>query len=111
MSTELAWSAGFFDGEGCTTFHSEKQKRYPRLRIGQSGDNGNEVLERFKTAVGEGKVYGPYPIAKNQTKIRWTFQVAGNKKVSRVLYQLWPYLSSEKKQQAINVLGERYPLH
>jgi len=102
---ELAWAAGFFDGEGCTTYHLGKhQRKYPRLRVSQSGNNGNELLERFKNAIGFGIVYGPYKIAKNQTKIRWVFQVTGFEKVQATISLLWDWLGTEKRNQAVKIL-------
>ena len=64
---EIAWAAGFFDGEGC--FSYIQKARYVCLRIGQSE---LEPLERFREAVGLGKIYGPYS---HTHKDRWSRRV------------------------------------
>ena len=52
---ELAWAAGFFDGEGC--FSYTEKARYGVATITQADIR---PLDRFKTAVRVGNVYGPY---------------------------------------------------
>lgn len=56
---DLAYVAGFFDGEGCATIRMVKAgngKRYPRVeaRISQ---NNREVLDWIKESFGFGGVY------------------------------------------------------
>ena len=100
---ELAWAAGFFDGEGSTSFARNKLKtrKYPRLDIDQTDP---EVLERFKNAVGNiGKVVGPYPTNK---KPKWKYVVYGIAECQTVICFLWQWLSNLKKQQYIKVLKE-----
>jgi hypothetical protein len=50
---EIAWAAGFFEGEGCITMSNER----PAMRV-----NGTdpETVKFFGAVVGVGKVYGPY---------------------------------------------------
>lgn len=100
--TELAWAAGFFDGEGST---SMIRKNGIILAICQ---NHVEVLERFQQAVDAGTIYGPYPM-KATGNLRWQF-LASTKVAIVVLGKLWPYLSSEKRNQAtlcLSTLTER----
>ena len=102
---DLAWAAGFFDGEGCTSYHaSRKQKFYPRLRVVQCGEFGELLLRRFQRSVQMGKVYGPYKPIKDYYLPRWIFQVSGPQ-VREVLRLLWPWLSEVKKRQALKVLN------
>ena len=49
---ELAWAAGFWDGEGCTY-------RSPRQWFMEVNQTEVTTLERFMAAVGVGKIYGP----------------------------------------------------
>lgn len=97
-NTELAWAAGFFDGEGCTT-----QCRWsPTIYVSQ---NDREVLDRFQAAVGLGKVRGPYRRSKSSYKPespRYIFHTSGAT-TAEVLKLLWPFLSRVKKEQAIKV--------
>lgn len=92
---ELAWAAGFYDGEGCTYVKvtSNGTKR-PIVRVCQRDP---QVLQRFVDVVGEGKVLGPY---KDKHGQRWVVQVGGPR-ATRVIAQLWPYLSPVKRQQAL----------
>src|SRR5262245_61060169 len=53
---QLAWAAGFFDGEGCVTSSDNRSAR-PMLFITQ---HDPRVLRRFWKVIGQGKVYGPY---------------------------------------------------
>lgn len=100
--TERAWAAGFFDGEGCTTAHCGYggERLQPRVRITQNGEQGRRLLHRFRRAVGVGKVYGPYPPAKNQNLVRNYWGATSLKDVKITLRALWPHLSVVKREQA-----------
>lgn len=97
--SELAWAAGFFDGEGCVTYvnHNGKQTtRALRINITQIHD---EVLKRFQQAVGGlGSILGPYS-SKNRKTPLFTFQIAKQAEVKQVFVLLKPYLSSVKRTQ------------
>lgn len=51
---ELVWAAGFFDGEGTTSYLKKGTWMGPRLSVAQ---NNPKTLERFQQAVGCGKIY------------------------------------------------------
>lgn len=93
---ELAWAAGFFDGEG-STFAD------PRPRLGVS-QNDLFVLERFRDAIGMGtisvhdKVYGRAKKPVHQLRVN------GWRAVQAAIAMLWPWLSPIKKAQATKVL-------
>lgn len=98
MKTELAWAAGFFDGEGCVTYvrHQKKQTtRALRINITQRHD---EVLHRFKAAVRSGSVNGPYDAVGRKNSL-FTYQITKQAEVKRVFKLLKPYLGSIKRQQ------------
>jgi hypothetical protein len=61
---ELAWAAGFFDGEGCFSYSEAGQ--YVCISITQSE---RHPLDRFCEAVGTGKVHGPY---RQHQRDRWS---------------------------------------
>lgn len=89
---ELAWAAGFFDGEGCFS----RSNYRVRVIIQQSHP---EVLQRFADAVGFGKVHGPRTRSDSFTqKPFWTYCVNGPK-AEKIADLLWPYLGSVKKEQ------------
>ena len=96
---ELAWAAGFFDGEGSTGFNDPIRK-YGRMSIHQVD---RRSLFRFRAAVlDRGTIRGPYDKDTGQPISLWectTFQT-----VQAVLAMLWPFLGEAKKEQAKPVL-------
>lgn len=93
---ELAWAAGLFDGEGCTSLNTKRNGRWYGIRLAVA-QNSIEVLERFQGAVGVGRVYGPY-------KGEFSYCISGFENVQYVLALLWEWLSEPKRFQAENVL-------
>jgi hypothetical protein len=96
---ELAWAAGFFDGEGSFSLHTrgDRNNARPRLIIFISQCD-REVLDRFAEAVGLGNVNGPYSRGNPKWRDYYTYGVQGQK-VKVVAKQLWPYLGKVKKRQ------------
>jgi len=94
--TELAWAAGFYDGEGCTFL---RHKRYPAISIGQ---NDPEVLIKFHNAVKLGSVH--YAGESKTGYEIYTYRVNGYEQVQQVLCLMWKYLSGMKRAQAERVL-------
>lgn len=78
----VVWAAGFFDGEGSWFYDTQG---YLALTVGQKT---REACDRFRDAVGRGKVYGPY---KNNGNGFYQFK-AGGKDAVYVLDLLKPYL-------------------
>lgn len=91
-STELAWAAGFFDGDGCTSTYYSTDRVFLRCSVGQVE---LQPLERFIAAVGCGKIYGPY------SGTNFHRLIFNSKNAWKVLDLLWPYLSEPKRNQAI----------
>ena len=98
--TELAWAAGFFDGEGSTSvLYPGKSKVRPEgyaclhMKVPQKD---SRPLHRFREAVGCGSVTGPY--LQGECEI-YSWQLGG-KMARPVLDTLWPYLSEPKREQA-----------
>jgi hypothetical protein len=102
---ELAWAAGFFDGEGCVAYRerprSDKGNRLERRLTVSIGQKHREVLDRFAQAVTEGKVYA-YP---KRAKNRYAYRCSGEAAV-RVLKDLLPYLSEIKIRKAEQALQQ-----
>jgi hypothetical protein len=101
-ATELAWAAGFFDGEGSVCTRKRGGWRELWLQVPQSGDT--ETLYRFQRAVGIGKVCGPWQYRPNMLP-SYRFDVRG-KMVEPVIKALWPYLSGPKRAQAEKAIDE-----
>ncbi len=98
---ELAWAAGFFDGEGSTSYTSTRGltriNYYPRLHISQKNET---TLLRFQQAIGGfGKISAKLP---RPGMYQW--QLDRFEHVQAVIGLLWKYLSQQKKDQAIKVL-------
>jgi hypothetical protein len=107
---ELAWAAGFFDGEGHAGFHR-------RPRITQTGgrqtysaivldirQTDRRVLERFQNAIGLGRIYGPYNSNNPNAKPFYAFSLAKFEYVQAATAKLWRWLSPVKKQQLATTL-------
>lgn len=97
-STEHAWAAGFFDGEGCVNQVKRANHRPTlQLALGQSGSD--ETLVRFQKAMGGlGKIYGPYQPSNPKHQTQWLYRAHGAE--ARECYKLLaPYLSSIKKSK------------
>lgn len=91
--TELAWAAGFFDGEGTTSVLKTQRDKYAYLRMSVS-QKQRECLERFLNIVQKGKIY------KGNTREIHSWDCYKKDDVEDVLTYLWPYLSQIKKEQA-----------
>lgn len=89
---ELAWAAGFFDGEGCSTIRINGSGSH-KIFISTS-QNNRTTLERFQKAVGVGRIYGPYG-----DHAMYTHQVYNWKEVNFMFGLFWNYLSAQKREQ------------
>lgn len=102
--SELAWAAGFFDGEGSTIARSFKTRpgyRQLAISLPQSGDTTSppKVLLRFQRAMGGmGTISGP-----NSDGI-YAWRVLGREQVHVTLQLLWPFLSDVKREQAARAI-------
>src|SRR5438093_12114324 len=98
---DLAWAAGFFDGEGwanAVAQEGRKTKR-PQARINQADPNGvPEVLLRFQRAVGGlGRIGGPYVMGGRDDLYWW--QISGRGDVELLHDFLLPWLEEHKLRQ------------
>ena len=106
---ELAWAAGFFDGEGC--FSYTQAGRYGCATIGQTE---REPLERFLRAVGVGVVYGPYKRTypgRLSKKPWYDYRAQTQETVQAVVAMLWFSLGTKKRVQAVRVLRRSATCH
>jgi hypothetical protein len=115
--TELAWAAGFFDGEGTVTVCSTRL-RYPKtgatwavnsfyVGVNQATSSCDdqvipEPLTRFRAAVEIGTLVGPYLRPPNRRPMfKWH---ARNRDGVTALIRLWPFLCGPKRDQARRAL-------
>ena len=107
---ELAWAAGFFDGEGNARFRLNEEKRPQRSRSYgtftiQIGQIDRGVLDRFQRAVGLGKINGPYTRKNGSHKDTTYFHYSAHGSTGEAAYTLIrPYLSSIKCAQGDEAL-------
>lgn len=91
MGTELAWAAGFYDGEGSTSVDTKTKSL--QLNVGQAE---RTTLERFAAAVGAGQVY---ETMRDPGSLYFHWACTSASKQVVVIEKLWPYLSGPKKAQ------------
>lgn len=123
---QLAWAAGFFDGEGCITL-SHRGSRYMglSLSIGQKlvgpeliwGES--ESLVKFQEAVQIGNIGKIYPDYRNGSSLYCQYRVSGYEQIQAIVAMLWPWLGEIKRNKWIecrklylenrNVQGISYP--
>lgn len=99
---EVAWAAGFYEGEGCVTLITHRQK-YSYLRIKLPQVN-REPLERLVDLFGCGWISKKTMPARKGDGIRsdcheWTVQGSHAERIIDVLY---PWLSQKRRGQIDN---------
>ena len=100
---DLAWAAGFFDGEGSTLLKGG----YPGISIHQAGTltDPPEVLVRFqRTFGGIGYVAGPDAPTNEHHRPRWTYETHGYERTQVLVAMMWKWLGPIKRSQAVAVL-------
>lgn len=103
---ELAWAAGFFDGDGWAALARQKgrRSRQPQARINQGSLTGvPEVLLRFRDAVGVGRVAGPNIEEGRQPLYWWVASSRGD--VTRTGELIGRWLSGQKRAQFRSTVG------
>jgi hypothetical protein len=101
---ELAWAAGFFDGEGWAA----KKKRGVQSRINQAGSTGMPaVLLKFQRCVGIGRLKGPHQADGKQDLYWW--EATSLPDVARVADLLGPWLCRSKRAEFEHALGRSLP--
>lgn len=103
---ELAWAAGFFDGEG---WAARKNPRGIGAQINQADNSGMpDVLGRFQAALGGlGRIGGP--VRKPDRKDLYHWIVSSKCDVELLLHLLKPWLGQVKLLQLSCALGQAAP--
>jgi len=103
---ELAWAAGFFDGEGWTGTSRSEQRRsiQTHARVNQADVNGvPAALTRFQVALGGlGRIGGPDRSVGRQDLYRWA--VSSRADVELLQHLLMPWLGQVKLLQLATAL-------
>jgi hypothetical protein len=101
---DLAWAAGFFDGEGW----ANRSKRGVASRINQAGLDGiPEVLTKFQRIVGVGRIHGPIIVEGRQPLYYW--EVTSRPDLLQVVDRIGPWLCPVKRAQFDRTLGGPLP--
>lgn len=88
---QLAWAAGWFEGEGSVPNNKGK----PAAASISITNTDLEVLEAFANLFGCGRIY---PLPRDEHKPRWIYHVSGEDAVS-ILERLYPWLHSRRRQR------------
>jgi hypothetical protein len=99
---QLAWAAGFYDGEGSLSCiwqlnANGKYYRYLRMQLDQIEPT---TLQRFQKALGGGVIYGPYAPRIAHHSPHWHWSLTSFEQVQHATCLLWSWLSEPKKAQA-----------
>jgi hypothetical protein len=98
---DLAWAAGFFDGEG---WAAKNKTRGVHARINQSDNDGvPDVLTRFQRVVGCGRLHGPVREAGRLDLYYWDATSRGD--VGAVAKAIWQWLGELKRAEFVSALG------
>jgi hypothetical protein len=99
-SHDLAWAAGFFDGEGW----ANRKERGVQSRINQADPKGvPEVLLKFQRIVGVGRIKGPMTEEGKQPLYYW--EATSRPDIGRVGELIGPWLCSVERIQFEATLG------
>lgn len=106
---ELAWAAGFIDGEGHFRLHKTKRSTPDARVYGQAvltiAQCDRRVLDKIAYILG-GIVYGQFPTKKLEWSDVYRYSLWGNTKVRRAIELLLPWLGEIKANQANQAMLE-----
>jgi len=101
---ELAWAAGFFDGEGW----ANRSGRSVHSRINQGSLGGMpEVLMKFRRIVGVGRLKGPQ-IEEGKQDLYW-WEATSRPDITRVAELIGAWLCAAKRAEFERTLGRSVP--
>ena len=97
---ELAWAAGFFDGEGW----ANRSGRGVQSRINQGGPDGTPaVLRKFQRIVRVGRLKGPQ-VKEGKQDLYW-WEATSRAEIALVADQIGPWLCAVKRAEFERTLG------
>ncbi len=93
--TEIAWAAGFIEGEGCFTAQKTGESFSARVQVTQVA---REPLDRLQRIFGFGKIY-VRPAASPRHNDIHVYVAQGRGRAETVVGAIWPHLSRRRKKQ------------
>jgi len=111
---EIAWAAGFFEGEGYFTGGTHRLKHSAPRFYPAAGINNTdlEMLTRFHRIVGVGTIrsrdvsYSPF-----NAKPQWIWRASKRREVEHVRDLLLPWLSTNRRERLAEMFDDRGVLH
>lgn len=109
---DVAWAAGFFDGEGNCNYTRQLRRDLsprPKGRMQMSVSQKEPLLlQRFREAVGGvGYIREMRATAVRKFPI-WTWALTRFDEIENVIERMWPFLGVIKRTQALSALWRRY---
>ena len=100
---ELAWAAGFFDGEGSFIAVRTNDRGTPRIQLLMSvPQKDRRPLDRFHRALDCGQIY--HKVIPHHGGPMYVWQLMGHQACSQAMLKLEPYLSEPKREQIARAL-------
>ncbi len=96
MPIDLAWAAGFIDGEGCFHVRDYTSKAVVTMSITQVD---RRPLDRLARVIGGVVVKGPRNHSKSPNSQGYHWIRFQGKKLDRFFAEIQPYLSEPKREQ------------
>lgn len=104
MTNEQAWAAGVFEGEGSISLKTRDKTKSLRLAIGSTDE---DVVRRFASAVGVGKVYGPYIRQKSLGKKPiWFWYSQKSDETYSVVNLFWDFLGVRRQSRFFELAAQ-----
>ena len=102
----IAWAVGLFEGEGCFSHNSNKKEQLVAIIRMTDFD----VLQRFQSIVGVGKISGPHKTKQGggksppHCKPHYLWGAYGQNAI-KVAVMLYPYLCSRRTARLFEIVG------
>jgi hypothetical protein len=104
-ATDVAWAAGFYEGEGTITCGSGGKNRPNaawRMSVSQIHE---EPIKRFHRIVGVG--YRGGWRSSSSGRLAYVWAAAAENDIWHVITLLWPHLSERRRDQILDVVNRR----
>lgn len=98
----LAWAAGFFDGEGCTSIKKKKSQINFRAVVISMSQKDERVLNKWYKIFH----FGYYDDVQTKYGPMWRWNTTTFEQAQYVMCLLWPWLGEVKKEQYERVVKE-----
>lgn len=104
LQEELAWCAGFFDGEGWIGINSVPSGKYLRMAVASTNE---AMIKRFTAAVNCGRMSGPFNDKRPANNPVWYWRASSDEALE-VTELLAPWLSEYSIKRIEAAKAKRY---